>query len=254
MTKKKQIITKALEILSQNKDGVRYSELLSQVCSALPDDDPNSGIFRGAIWDLDVSLPDKVYKPSRGLFRLTQFQDKEISIHTSSEPVESDKVFPTILESDFYNPFAMYLRDVLTECTTVIPLGSCSFGSKWGTPDVIGVYRPRANHIIKTATEVTSAEIKLDTKQLITAYGQACAYKLFSHRSYLVVPRQSTDEDIDRLDALCNISGIGLILFDRENPLKPSFQIKVRASRHDPDPFYLNANIAMVADKLGLGF
>jgi len=37
--------------------------------------------------------------------------------------------------------------------------------------------------------EVIAAEIKIDVGQLITAFGQACAYKLFAHRSYLVFQR-----------------------------------------------------------------
>src|SRR5436190_18701070 len=75
--------------------------------------------------------------------------------------------------------------------------------------------------------------------QLITAFGQACAYKLFSHRTYLVVPRDASKEDIDRLDALCMIFGIGFILFDSSNAKSPEFAIKVRAAKHEPDSFYV---------------
>ncbi len=55
--------------------------------------------------------------------------------------------------------------------------------------------------------QVIVAEVKTDTSQLITAFGQACAYKLFAHRSYLVVPREAQPEDIGRLAALCTVFG-----------------------------------------------
>lgn len=117
---------------------------------------------------------------------------------------------------------------------------------------MFGIFRSRESDIVKLPIEVTSAEIKLETSQLITAFGQSCAYKLFSHRSYLVIPQESAPEDIDRLDSLCIISGIGLILFDATNHHRPKFQIQVRAARHEPDAFYINQNIRHVADRLGL--
>jgi hypothetical protein len=85
---------------------------------------------------------------------------------------------------------------------------------------------------------------------LITAFGQACAYKLFSHRSYIVVPSESQEEDIARLDVLCRTLGLGLILFDASDPATPYFQIRVRAARHEPDMFYLNKYMRLVEDEL----
>ena len=121
-----------------------------------------------------------------------------------------------------------------------------------GTPDVFGVLRPRESDIVKLPLEVVVAEIKTDSAQLITAFGQACAYKLFSHRSYLVVPRDSSPDDIGRLDALCVIFGIGLIVFSAKVPDTPDYEIRVRASKHEPDMFYVNQNIKLVAEELGL--
>ena len=53
--------------------------------------------------------------------------------------------------------------------------------------------------IVKMPTEIISAEIKTDSKNLITAFGQACSYKLFSHKSYIVVPKDSGQEDLSGL-------------------------------------------------------
>lgn len=50
---------------------------------------------------------------------------------------------------------------------------------------------------IKAHPEIVSVEIKTDTNQLITAFGQACAYKLFSHKVYLVIP--NAEQDVGRI-------------------------------------------------------
>ena len=155
-----------------------------------------------------------------------------------------------IKEDQFYKPFAEWLVGELEECTKAIPLGGNLFGSKWGTPDVIGVREPRKSDIIKFATEIISAEVKLDVYDLITAFGQACAYRLFSHKSYLVVPKASDQADLARLDALCRIFGIGLILFNAADPSNPVFDIRVRAASQDPDMFYVNQCMKFVEDRL----
>ena len=56
--------------------------------------------------------------------------------------------------------------------------------------------------------------MKIDPASLITAFGQACAYRLFSHKSYIVVPTDSPEDDIGRLDTSGRIFGIGVILFN----------------------------------------
>ncbi|HEY9229901.1 MAG TPA: hypothetical protein VIP11_24835 [Gemmatimonadaceae bacterium] len=111
---------------------------------------------------------------------------------------------------------------------------------------------PRKSDIVKFPTEIVSAEIKLDTQGLITAFGQACSYKLFSHKTHIVVPSTASEDDIARLDALCLIFGIGLVLFDATAPSDPKFDIRVRAMRHEPDMFYVNQNMRIIDDELFL--
>ena len=248
-TKRDRITNAAKQLLAENDAGLRFSELVSRLRSAFPQD-PH-GTITGTVWNLDSRFPNDIYKPSRGLFRLTKFRDSTIAVPQQGQP-STDKSQASIRESDFYEPFADYLVNELEECTVAVPLGGNRFGGKWGTPDVFGILRSRESDIVKSPLEVVAAEIKLDAGQLITAFGQACVYKLFSHRSYLVVPRESPPEDVDRLDALCLIFGIGLILFDAANSSDPSFQIRVRAAKHEPDSFYVNQNIKVVADDLKL--
>lgn len=111
-----------------------------------------------------------------------------------------------------------------------------------------GCSRPRRGDIIRPPTEIVSAEIKIDRAGLITAFGQACAYTLFSHRSYIVVPTESREEDIARLDVLSRTLGIGLILFDARSATTPNFEIRVRAVRHEPDMFYVNKYMRIIED------
>lgn len=247
-SKKERITDKALALLAEAPTGIRFSDLVAQLQSQFPDDP--YGTLTGTVWNLDARLPDDVYKPSRGLFRLTQYRvEPQLVPAEQPECVEAPE---NIKESAFYEPFADYLLNDLEECTKAIPLGGNKFGGKWGTPDVFGIFRSRESDIVKMPLEVIVAEVKLDAGQLITAFGQACAYKLFAHRSYLVIPRSAQPEDIGRLDALCTIFGIGLILFDQSQPSNPAFQIRVRAHRHEPDAFYVNQNVRMIADQLGL--
>jgi hypothetical protein len=249
-TKRERIIEKAIELLDATQTGLRYSVLVSQLEQAFPAD-PH-GTITGSVWNLDARVPDRVYKPSRGLFRLTKYRPEQAPAPTVTIATPTSGQGEPIREVDFYEPFKEFLVNDLEECTAAIALGGNKFGSKWGTPDVFGIFRSRESDIVKTPLEVVAVEVKIDTAQLITAFGQACAYKLFSHRSYLVVPREAQPEDIGRLDALCTIFGIGLILFDATQPSNPDFQIRVRAAKHEPDAFYVNQNVRIVADALGL--
>jgi hypothetical protein len=251
MTKKQRITQKAKELIGAKPSGIRFSELVELLQKEFPEDP--LGTITGNVWNLDALFSNEIYKPSRGLFRSTMFREESAAVAPDvgaqqDEPVETGKP----KEADFYQPFAEYLLNDLEECTTAIPIGGNRFGSKWGTPDVFGIFRSRESDIVKTPMEVVVAEIKTDTYQLVTAFGQACAYKLFAHKSYLVVPHGAQPEDIGRLDALCATFGIGLILFDASKPQAPDFEIRVRAAKHEPDSFYVNQYVKQIADELKL--
>jgi hypothetical protein len=248
-TKKDRITQKAKEILGGVPSGLRFSDLVSRLRVEFPIDP--YGTITGTVWNLDARFPTEIYKPSRGLFRVVKFRSEPAPVAPEPAPDTTNRPDRT-REIDFYQPFADYVVNDLEECTRAVPLGGNRFGSKWGTPDVFGILRSRDSDIFKTPLEVVVAEVKIDTAQLITAFGQACAYKLFAHRSYLVIPRDSQPEDIARLDALCVIFGIGLILFDSSKPHAPEFGIRVRATKHEPDSFYVNQCVRLIADELQL--
>ena len=236
-----QIIDAAFEVLEQNPEGVRYSELVRRVGDAEKSFKTNT--IHGNVWNLHEQFPDRVYKPARGLFRLTKFRDPETDqLKDELVPKQPKK----IKEEDFYQPFADWLENEIEECTKAIPLGGNRFRDKWGTPDVIGKRESKRSDIIQAPVEIVSAEIKPDVSQLVTAFGQACAYCLFSHRSYLVVSNQSPDDEIARLDSLCQVFGIGLVLFDASNPKDPRFTIRSRPRHQQPDLFYANRYMKLI--------
>ena len=240
VTKKEKIIARALEILKDNPSGNRYSELVRKIQEENPEIPLNT--IRNTIVGPLRKRPD-IYQPDRGFFRI-----KNIPI--SKQKIMITESTKKVKEEDFYKSFADWLVNEVEECTKAISLGGTKFKEKWGTPDVIGIREPRKSDIIKPGTEVVSAEIKIDTGALITAFGQACSYKLFSHKSYIVIPKESDEEDIARLDALGRIFGIGLILIDISNPKYPQFEIRVRAAKHEPDMFYVNKYMKIVEDNL----
>lgn len=179
-----------------------------------------------------------IYKPSKGLFKAKTADD--VGNEKTNELTST-----SIKEEEFYTPFANWLKADLGECSEAVALGGNCLGKKWGTPDAIGIYKPSKRDVIQFQPEVISAEIKINPSDPVTAFGQAIAYRLFSSKVYLAEPTSITTEDQERIEALCILFGIGLILFDLD-PKSPNFQIRVRAQRFNPDMFYVN----QLADKL----
>ena len=146
-------------------------------------------------------------------------------------------------EEDFYGGFAEYLVRELEECTRAISIGeSRSGGGKWTNPDVMGVYESALTDIIREEPVIVSGELKTATEEakLMEGFAQACAYRLFTHKAYLAIPINSRPEAKGRIESLCQLFGIGLILFDSTKPTDPDWRISVRAVRGEPDSFYLN--------------
>ncbi len=243
MSAKTRIVQKAIELLAQEPDGLRHSALIRRLQAELPGIPVNT--IRGGVVGLAEYRPEEVYKPGKGLFQHVKYRDG------GESPVpRTPATAPPAREEDFYASFAEYLTEDLEECTRCIPLGGSAFQDKWGTPDVIGIRKARESDIVKFSTEIITAEIKLDTRNLITAFGQACAYRLFSHRCYLVIPKSSPTEDLTRLESLCLALGLGLVLFDSHDVSSPNFSIRVRAARTEPDMFYVNRNLKLIEDRI----
>ena len=223
----------ALRIVAANPGGVRYSSLVSQISEANPETPKNT--VHGSVWDLHRRFPREITKPNRGVF--------VPAMNTGAEVPEGGDTTGrggrTYSESDFYQPFADWLKDDLDEVTSAAALGGAGMRSKWGTPDVVGVYKPLASDLIKFPLDIVSAEIKIDSQVPVVAFGQAVAYRLFSAKTYIAMPSTLGVEDQSRLEGLCMLFGVGLVLFELK-PEDPGFSIRVRAQRYSPDMFYVN--------------
>jgi len=228
----KEVQAEALAIIAGNPGGIRYSDLVSEILRRSPETPRNT--VNGSVWNLDTLRPDAVRKPSRGLFQ-----------PVGGEQLIDEPKAPKVKEEEFYEPFAEWLKNELDEVTDVVALGGAAFRAKWGTPDILGVYKPLASNLIKFPIEIVSAEVKVNPSEAITAFGQAAAYRLFSSKTYIAMADTIPQDDLSRLESLCMLYGVGLVLFDL-NPKDPSFRIRMRAQRFSADMFFVNE----LADRL----
>ena len=226
----------AEQILEQHPEGMRYTHLWQAVC----DEDPT--LNESTVQVIILKTPGSIQKLSRGLYIHANFGDR------SRIPTDAGRT--GVHESDFYKSFAEWMERDLEEVTKAVPLGGKELGGKWGTPDVIGKKEGVKSDIFPVQMEMISAEIKTNRSELVTAFGQACAYCLFSHRSYVVVPKDAPKEEIDKLTALCQVFGIGLVVFDTGDVERPDYSLVLRARRQEPDYRYLNECAKDVEDKL----
>ena len=184
---------------------------------------------------------DDIVKVSKGIYALER--NVESTTPDAGKP-EANVSVPatgsgTVTEADFYHLFADWLRDGLDEVTEAIAIGGNIFKGKWNTPDVIGVLRPLKGDLIQFSIQIVSAEIKIDPGQSVTAFGQAASYRLFSHKCYLVLPRTISADDLDRIEALSVVFGLGLVIFDLDKG-NPAFELVSRAMPAQPDMVYVN--------------
>ena len=69
------IYAKAFELLEQHPEGLRFTELRSKIEES--DRSLHPKTVNGCVWKLIQKFPDKVYKPSRGLFRLLKYKSAQ---------------------------------------------------------------------------------------------------------------------------------------------------------------------------------
>lgn len=239
---RQQIQAKAYAILEAEKGGIRWGEILKRIHAGDPETPQNS--IHGALQNLFV-LSSDIVKVARGTYQLAQYiaaDDALASAHEAETVAASVKAeapsLETLTEQDFYASFAEWLEEN-DEATVAAALGGASLGGKWGTPDVIGVLKPRAQDIFKFEPQIVTAEIKAVPSQPVVAFGQAVAYRLFSHKSYIVVPNSTTSDDMNRLKSLCSIHGVGLVTFAL-NKDQPDYAVIVLPVNAAPDMFYVN--------------
>ena len=63
------------ELLEQYPEGIRWAELNAMVEASDPSLNPKT--INGCVWRLVEKYPERVYKPSKGVFRLTKHRDAD---------------------------------------------------------------------------------------------------------------------------------------------------------------------------------
>lgn len=235
-----QIRAKAREIMEQQPTGIRWSDLLRAVEADEPETPHNS--VHGGVHNFLTTDKD-VVKIAKGTYLLAHFV---ASLDPLAQPtsrkgtvLENLTQVPSHLEHQYYDSFASWLMDELDEVNHAVSVGGSILKGKWGTPDVIGVLKPRSSDLVKFSPQIVSAEIKTDPNAPVIAFGQSVAYRLFSHKSYMVMPDTVSKPDLERMEALGTLYGIGLVTFNLD-PESPDFLLRVRAVPSTPDMYYVN--------------
>lgn len=65
-----QINAKAIEIISNNPDGISWTELSNKIKEFNPKFHPKT--VNGCVWKLVDNFPNTVYKPRKGIFKLVR--------------------------------------------------------------------------------------------------------------------------------------------------------------------------------------
>lgn len=222
----------ALDIIRQSPRGIRFGEIHARIRALFPET-PASVISAG-IAGIERRHPELVTKPERGLY-LPVRSGSEPSPGTASETVSTR----ALRESELYPSLAEWLVNDLEEVNHAVALGGSGLGGKWGTPDVVGVYRPIAGDVIRFQPEIVACEVKIDVNQPVVAFGQAVSYRLFSSRVYLVLPAALSGQELQRLEALCQLFGIGLVTFAADGE-GARYVARLRAQTFTPDMYHAN--------------
>jgi hypothetical protein len=107
----KEIQKLARKIIAESSGGIRYSTLVDRVSQLSPETPKNT--IHGSVWNLDALFPSEIIKPSRGLFTVVGATENDTVVVGSTEQVASTGL--KIKESDFYEPFAQWLKNDLGE-------------------------------------------------------------------------------------------------------------------------------------------
>lgn len=180
-----------------------------------------------------------IVKIEKGLYRLAKFtNDNSDTVEDIEEDIADKKS-----EQAYYPKFAEFLveDDDMERCSCAIPLKERIFSDQWGNPDVIGI-----KQFIKgvSNSKIITAEIKVSpsTKDILKGFGQSCAYKLFSHKVYLVIPSGSNIEQ--RILTLCIKFNIGLVLFNLDDALDDiHWEVKNEPTFEEPDYDYVESMV-----------
>ena len=114
------INAKVFELFEQHPEGLHWSELLSKI--EVSDRSFHPKTVNGCVWKLVERFPDKVYKPSKGLFRLLKYKSKSNNEWgQKSEKLNLLKLKKMKLDKSFYFLRPRLLNVFLTILVLCLP-------------------------------------------------------------------------------------------------------------------------------------
>ena len=216
-------------------DGMRTAELQKAIHSVVGG---SYDTIQGTWYEThskSKTYKEKITKIGYGLYRLSKFNATALE-----KEGEEDNSRLTHGEDAYYKPFADYLKKGLEVCDVASPLGGNKLGGRpWTNPDVIAA--KKFQKALNIPPVIVTAEVKVSTlsEAIIRGFGQCCAYKLFSHKVYLVVPNCSAAKGI--LEEMCRSHQIGLVVFNKGAGVdNPEWNELLRAPIIEPDHSFLN--------------
>lgn len=227
------IRTIAIELLGKHPEGMRTSQLVRDI--VVVDQSLNPNTIKTAIWNLDKVSANHVCKPARGLLRLKVFKG---SATVESRMDRLRQAWSLAMAAKGPALLAHWLKRDLQDVEQVMTPTRNLFMGLCGTPTVLGIAENPRRAGEAPLAGIVSAQMEVDTASVMNAFGQACAARLFARRSYLVVPKRQQINELMCLHALCELFGLGLVLFDERSIAAPGFRLTVRPFDHDPDPIY----------------
>jgi hypothetical protein len=162
-------------------------------------------------------------------------------------------------EKPFYESFVKWFlsKETWKGTRKAFAYGGSQGGEKWANPDVVGIIRP-APRFQAFQPEVVFVEIKWEDSQaaVLTGFAQAIAYGQYCNRSYLAIPISVQENVKKRIRDLCDLEGIGLILFDREHPEDSNWNPDREAKLFSPGIEFISSKLIELGEEaLGaLGF
>lgn len=118
----------------------------------------------------------------------------------------------------------------------IVQTGRLANPIKWGNPDIVIIQK-----IAGRSDRIIVAEVKntQEASKLFEGFGQACAYKIFSHLQYLVVPMPEDRKVYSQLKKLCAKVQVKFAVFTyRDNDKKPEnirIELKEGGKGEPPD-------------------
>lgn len=67
-----QIYQTIFQLLEKNPKGIHWSELTTKIKKSHPTFHPKT--INGCVWKITEKYPNRIYKPSKGLFRLLKYK------------------------------------------------------------------------------------------------------------------------------------------------------------------------------------